>query len=96
MKWSAKRVESSGVPCLDAGSTPATSTLSLRLMSQAFLLYIRILRIGIPTRSNENSTNNILVGFLAVNGIVLHKFLVVIDPCITISEFMYTVVYSLS
>lgn len=96
MKWSAKRVESSGVPCLDAGSTPATSTLSLRLMSQAFLLYIRILRIGIPTRSNENSTNNILVGFLAVNGIVLHKFLVVIDPCITISEFMYAVVYSLS
>ena len=37
MKWSAKRVESSGVPCLDAGSTPATSTLSLRYMSQAFL-----------------------------------------------------------
>ena len=36
-KWSAKRVESSGVPCLDAGSTPATSTLGLRL-SQAFFL----------------------------------------------------------
>ena len=26
MKWSAKRVESFWVPCLDAGSTPATST----------------------------------------------------------------------
>ena len=40
MKWSAKRVESSGVPCLDAGSTPATSTLSLRFMSQAFFVCI--------------------------------------------------------
>ena len=41
MKWSAKRVESFWVPCLDAGSTPATSTpnscraddLSSRLLS---------------------------------------------------------------
>ena len=46
MKWSAKRVESSGVPCLDAGSTPATSTLSLRFMSQAFLLSCTLMSKG--------------------------------------------------
>ena len=42
-KWSAKRVESSGVPCLDAGSIPATSTLGLRL-SQAFFCVVRAVR----------------------------------------------------
>ena len=39
MKWSAKRVESSGVPCLDAGSTPATSTLGLRFVAGLFFVW---------------------------------------------------------
>ena len=57
MKWSAKRVESSGVPCLDAGSTPATSTLSLRFMSQAFFCLIGVaVSCGkAPTRSYEKA-----------------------------------------
>ena len=37
IKWSAKRVESSGVPCLDAGSTPATSTFTVRILRAVFV-----------------------------------------------------------
>ena len=39
MKRSAKRVESSGVPCLDAGSTPATSTLKSAIYVAGFFVY---------------------------------------------------------